>query len=393
MRHVIVGNGIAGITAASELSRRQAGTIDVYTEEPYPYYFRPQLPSFLAGEVDRNRVIARDPSWYEERGITVHLSSKVARLLPQRHEIVLTDGTTVPYDRLLLATGAAPFVPPFEGRDKRGVYSLRTLEDALAIREYAANCERAVVIGGGLLGLESARGLKALGLSVSALEFAPYLLPRQLDEKGAAIFRHLVEDLGIDVAVGANTKAIVGDEAVEGVILHDGRTFPAQLVLVAAGVRCDTALAAESGLETDRGVVVDEQMRTSAPDVYCAGDAAWFNGRSWAIIPQAKAQAEVAAANMAGDDAAYEEIVPSTTLKIVGISLTSCGVDVSQDENVAELRRSDVEGGVYKKLVLRDDVAVQAMVIGNRSLARKLEKLVMGRAKMRQEEAAELLDA
>lgn len=392
MRYVIVGNGIAGITAADELARRGAARVDVYAAEPHPYYFRPQLPRFLAGDISREQVIARPPAWYDERGIVVHLSTEVVELLPAQKCIRLADGAEVAYDRLLLANGSSPFVPPVPGRELRGVFTLRTLEDALAIRAYAAHCERAVVIGGGLLGLESARGLKALGLAVTALEFAPHLLPRQLDAEGATVFRRLVEEAGIDVAVGANTRIIEGDAAVTGVTLHDGRAFPAQMVLVAAGVRANTALAAAAGLSVGRGVAVDAHMRTSAPDVYAAGDVAVFNDCSWAIIPEAKAHAGVAAANMAGDDVAYEPIVPSTTLKIVGINLTSCGVDVSGGDNVAEFRRVDAEEGVYKKLILRDNVPVQTTVIGDRSLARKLEQLIVERIRLSQEEASQLLE-
>jgi len=391
MRYVIVGNGVTGITAAAELAGRRAGTIEVYAGEPYPYYFRPQLPSFVAKEIPEERLYARPPSWYAERGIKVHLASPVRQLLPDRKHILLADGTEIPYDRLLLATGSRPFIPPVDGVDKVGVFALRTLDDALAIREYAARCKEAVVVGGGLLGLEAARALNGLGLSVTVLEFAPRLLPRQLDEEGAAVFRRLVENLGIQVVLSAETTTILGDEAVRGVALRDGRELPAQMVLFATGVRANTDLATGAGLEVDRGIVVDERMRTSAPDVYAAGDVASFNGRSWAIIPQARAQAQVAAANMAGEEAAYEEIVPSTTLKVVGTDLTSCGTVVPEGEGFVEIRYADPEAGLYRKVVLKDGVAVGAAVLGDRPPARKLEQLVTQRAALSPEEARALL--
>ncbi len=392
MRYVIVGNGIAGITAAAELANRGVSTIAVYAAEPYPYYFRPQLPPFLAGEIPQERLYARPSSWYEERGIEVHLASPVIRLFPDRKRILLTDGTEVPYDRLLLTTGSHPFIPPVAGVEKKGIFSLRTLDDALAIREYAGRCEEAVVVGGGLLGLETARALKALGLSVTVLEFAPRLLPRQLDPAGAVVFQGVVEGLGIRVALSAETTAVLGNGEARGVILRDGREFPAQLVLFATGVRANADLAAEAGLEVDRGIVVDERMRTSAPDVYAAGDVAWFNGRSWAIIPQARAQAQVAAANMVGEEAIYEEIVPSTTLKVVGADLTSCGVvNPKKEEGYFEVRNADPEAGRYVKLVLKDHVAVGAIVLGDRALARKLERLVIQRAAVSPKEARSIV--
>jgi nitrite reductase (NADH) large subunit len=392
MRHVIIGNGVAGITAAAELADRGAGEIEVYAAESYPYYFRPQLPRFVGGEISQDRLIARPSSWYEAKGITVHLDAPVVRLEPDMKRIALKDGSEVVYDRLLLAIGGLPFVPPIEGADTEGVFTLRTLEDALAIKAYAPRCEQAVVIGGGLLGLESARGLQGLGLSVTALEFFPRLLPRQLDDEGAAVFRQMVEDLDIGVAVGANTQAILGGGAVERVVLQDGREFPAQLVLVATGMRCNAGLAAEAGLEVDRGVVVDDHLRTSAPDVYAAGDVASFRGRSWGIIPQAREQAVVAAANMAGDEVIYEEIVPSTTLRIAGIHLTSCGKEPSsEEEGWTVYRESDPAAGAYRKLALEEDVAIQAIVIGDRALARKLEALVIQGSKVDQEEVRDLL--
>jgi nitrite reductase (NADH) large subunit len=391
MRHVIVGNGVAGVTAAAELAERGAGEIEIYAAEPYPYYFRPQLPRFLAGEVPQEKLYARPQSWYEDRGIGVHLDTEVTHLAPRAKRVALADGTEVPYDRLLLSTGGYSFVPPVSGADKRGVFTLRTLDDALAIREHAARCEQAVVLGGGLLGLESARGLKALGLSVTVLEFFSHLLPRQLDEDGAAVFLTLVEGLGIDVAVNANCKAVEGDGEVTGVVLEDGREFPAQMVLVATGMRCNAGLASDAGLRVDRGVVVDERMAASAADVYAAGDATSFQGRSWGIIPQARAQAQVAAANMAGANEVYEEIIPSTTLKIVGINLTSCGVRGQEDDECFAIRRSDPDKGIYKKLVLKGDTAVQTIVIGDRALARKLEELVVRQASLSREEAAALL--
>lgn len=391
MRHVIVGNGVAGITAAGELARRQAGEVEIHTAERYPYYFRPRLPYFLAGEIPQDELYVHPPSWYEKRGIKVHLKSKVVRLMPDQKRLLLADDTEIPYDRLLLATGSFSFVPPIEGADKKGVFTLRTLDDALAIKEYASRCQEAVVIGGGLLGLEAARGLRVLGLSVTTLEFFPRLLPRQLDDEGSAIFQRLVEKLGIGVGLKAETKAILGNSEVRSVVLKDGREFPAQMVLIAAGVRSHMELATEAGLQVERGVVVNERMLTSAPDVYSAGDAASFRGRSWGIIPVAGAQALVAAGNMAGDNVLYEEVVPSNTLKIVGVDLTSAGTVVPEGDGFVEIHRSDPEAGVYKKVVIKDDTLVGAIVLGDKALAKKLERMVTGKAKLSREELQSLL--
>jgi len=391
MRHIIVGNGVAGITAATELARRQAGQIVIYGAEPYPYYYRPRLPYFLAGDITQEQLVVHPDSWYESKGIEIHRGTTVARLSTGQKSIALADGTEVPYDRLLIASGAVSFVPPIEGVDKRGAFTLRTLDDAVAIRDYAARCQRAVVVGGGLLGLEAAKGLKGLGLEVTVLEYTGRLLPRQLDVEGAAVFQGLVKKMGLQVALGADTKAILGDGEAAGVLLKDGREFPAQLVLIATGVRCNSRLAAEAGLPSERGIVVDERMVTAAPDVYAAGDVASFHGRSWGIIPVAMAQAAVAAANMAGESSLYQEVVPSNTLKIAGIDLTSCGTVVPEGEGLVEVRPPAAEKGAYRKLVLKEGTLVGAIVIGNRALARKVEGLVISRARMGRKQALELI--
>ncbi len=389
-RYLIIGNGVAGITAASELVRRGAREILILTQEPHHYYFKPRLPFFLAGEASEEDLYVHPPSWYERRGIRVRLKARVERLIPRQKRVALADGEEIPYDYLLLATGSSPFVPPIQGIEKAGVFTLRTLEDAVAIKEYAARCEEAVVIGGGLLGLEAARGLKVLGLSVTVLERGPRLLPRQLDAQGAAVFQRLIEGLGLTVALNAEAEAILGDREVRGVCLKDGREFDAQLVLIAAGVRSNAGLAAEAGFAVERGVVVDERMQTSAPGVFAAGDVASFRGRSWGIIPVARIQAAVAAANMAGEEAVYEEVVPSNTLKIVGIGLTSAGLVTPKGE-YEEIRVMDPEAGIYKKLVLDGNVPVGAIVIGDRALAKKLEKMVTRAKSITLEEAYELL--
>lgn len=393
MHHVIIGSGVAGITAALELSRRQAGPVDVYTDEPHPYYYRPQLSHFMAGEISLNELLKRSPEWYAQRGIQLHLNTPVSRLDPDRKQILLAGGTPVAYDCLLVAAGSLPIVPRMEGATQAGVFTWRTLSDALAIKERAARCRQAVVIGGGLLGLEAAHGLHKAGLDVTVLEFFPRLLPRQLDQEGATLLQQLTEGLGLRVAVGAETQALLGDGEVTGVRLKDGREFPAQLVVVATGVRCNVALAAGTALATDRGLIVDEHMATNLPDIYAAGDIASFQGRTWAIAPVAQAQGRVAAANMAGDPQVYEAAPPATTLKIVGLDLTSVGTTQPEPgaEGYVETRETDIAAGRYKKLVLKEGRLVGAIVIGDKALAKKLEGMVAEKTPLTVEEVQCLL--
>ncbi len=376
MNHVIVGGGVAGITAALELARRKAGEIHIYTEEHFPYYYRPQLSHFLAGELSMEELLRRPLEWYTQKGINIHLNSKVTGVTPAKKQIQLSDGASIAYDKLLLAAGSLPIVPRMQGADKTGVFTWRTLDDALAIKEYASHCKQVVVIGGGLLGLEAAYGLRKAGLDVTVLEFFSRLLPRQLDQQGAEILQHCIANLGLQIAVSAETSEIQGADKVEGVQLKDGRHFPAQMVLVATGVRCNANLGAEAGLTVDRGIVVDEYLATSAPDVYAAGDIATFQGRTWAIAPIAQTQGRIAAANMAGEPTRYEGQAPSTTLKIVGIDLTSVGNAQPEGENFVEKREINLEAGTYKKIVVQEDKVVGAIVIGDKNLAKKLEGMI-----------------
>lgn len=368
MRFVIIGNGAAGITAARTLSQAVPGSeIHVYSDEPYPYYPRPRLPELLAGSVEVRDLYFHDDAWYEKRGIQVHLAEPVAAIHPDRHHITLKNDRQVPYDRLLLASGAHSWVPPIADADRlQGVFTMRNVDDVLAIRAYAAGKEQAVVIGGGLLGLEAARALRTLGLAVTVVEFFPYLLPRQLDPAGAAVLLRYMNDLGLQVVTGAATESVLDDGSgkARGIALKDGQTLDADLVLVSAGVRSNLDLPQAAGLAVARGVVVDEHLQTDAPDVYAAGDVAEFAGRVWGIVPAALAQGRTAAQNMAGEETVYEDIVPSNTLKVAGVDLTSIGNVNPEGEGFEELR-SEPSPGVYKKFVLQDGKLVGAILLGD----------------------------
>jgi len=367
MRFVVVGGGVAGITAALELGNRRPGQVAVYSDETYPYYYRPQLTEFLAGGITLERLLRRDLAWYKGRGIDVYLGRSVTRVEPEAKTITLVDGTRVEYDKLLLATGSVPFVPPLTGIDKSGVFTWRTLADTLEFEQAASFCGKAIVLGGGLLGLEAARGLLGFCGDVTVLEFFPRLLPRQLDVEAAAVLQRFVESLGLRVVVGAQTEEVLGEHTVTGLRLKDGREFPAGLVLVAVGVRSQTRLAQEAGLTVDRGIVVDEYMATSAPDIYAAGDAAVFKGYSWAIAPIAQA------------------------LKVVGIDVSSVGMVNPETADPIEIRAPEAGANSYKKIVLHGGRIVGSIVINNKVLAKNLENRIAQRETMTPDQARALL--
>jgi nitrite reductase (NADH) large subunit len=382
MRFVIIGNGVAGVTAARALSEAGA-EVEIYTQEAHHYYPRPRLHEFLTGEIELEDLHFYPPAWYDKRGIAVHLGVEVVGLDPTAKRIALTactersrsNGGEVSYGRLLLATGSRPFIPPLQGVNTGGVFTLRTIEDALAIKKWAAGAKRAVVVGGGLLGLEAARALRVLGLEVTVLETEPYLLPRQLDAEGGALLKRLIGEMGIEVAVKAYSQAILGDRQASGILLQDGRRVEGDLILISAGIRSNVRLAQEAGLEVNRGVVVDDHLRTSAEDIYAAGDVAEFRGQVYGIIPACLEQAKVAALNMLGEEVTYEGTVPSNTLQVVGIDCTSIGmVHPPEGEGSQELRKS--KAGVYKKLVLKDGRLVGAILLGERKDVVPISRLI-----------------
>ena len=378
MRYAIVGSGVAGATAAQGVARFDpSGEINIFSEERYPYYRRPLLWAFVAGELDQGALYYRPEEWYAERGIRLRLGSAVAALDPPGHRLTLADGSTEAYDRVLLATGARPFVPPLEGSEMEGVFALRTLEDALAIKAYAQGVANAVVVGGGLLGLETARALNTAGLDVTVVEVYPHLLPRQLDVEGAAVLQALLEEQGLRIITGGRTEAVVGDGHASGIRLQGGIQVTGGLVLFSTGVRSRVQMAQAAGIQTNRGIVVDDHLRTSAEDVYAAGDVAEYRGRVYGIIPPAVDQSRVVAANLVDPGSAtYAGSVPSTTLKVAGAELTSIGDSLAQGKDYVALRHMDLPARHYRKLVLHEGRIVGAILLNDRERSRTVSQLI-----------------
>jgi len=376
-RVLIVGNGVAGVTAARFLADgKPSHEIVIYGQEPYAYYPRPRLIDYIEGTLPEHKMTLYSDDWYAQRGIRCELGRRVERIDAAGHTIHLTDGGSDRYDRLVLATGADSWVPPIPGRELGCVHTLRTWDDARAIADCARGCRQVVVIGGGLLGLDTAAALACCGPRVAVVEALPWLLPRQLDREGASLLSGLLAAKGIETIVDQQCDRLEGDMAIERVVLKSGQVLPAQMVVVSTGVRSNTQLACDAGLLVERGVVVDSAMCSSDPDIYAVGDVAQFDGRVWAIIPVAIAQARVAAAQINGDrDTRYEPQVPSTTLKVSGIDLTSLG-EVHPEGEELTLRKVDPDQGVYKKLVIDGGRIVGAIVLGDRKMAREVSQLI-----------------
>jgi nitrite reductase (NADH) large subunit len=378
MKIVIIGNGVAGINAAKLLSENDKNLkTEVYTQEKYHYYQRPRLIELLAGQVKLEDIYVYPEKWYKKNNIKVFLNSKVIKISSTQKEIELENKTKVNFDKLLIATGGIPFIPPIKGNDRKGIFTLSWVEDIFAIKKYAEKIKGAMVIGGGLLGLESARALASLGLEVTVIEFFPYLLSRQLDPEGGEILKSEIERIGIKVFLNSKTKEILGDKKVAGVMLEDGTTIDGELVLLAAGARPNKNLAEEAGLSTNKGILVDEHMRTSYPDIFAAGDAAEFKGSCYGIIPAALDQSKVAAFNVLEDTSiVYRGTIPSTTLKIIGIDLVSIGEINPQKEDYQAVVRKHPEKCIYKKLVLKEGKIVGGIFLGDKKDAFVFKKMI-----------------
>jgi nitrite reductase (NADH) large subunit len=378
MRVVIIGNGVAGVTAARRIRELDAHClIQIFTRERFPYYYRPRLTDVVAGAADVAQAILFPAAWYESRQLSLHLSTPVGSVDTRSRTVALADGRAVGFDRLLIATGADPFVPPIPGVDRRGVFTLRTADDALAIRDSATRAKRAVVIGGGLLGLETAKALRATGLDVAVLEGADRLLPRQLDARAARILESELAKLGMAVVMGASTAEIAGGESVREVVLASGDRLGCDLVVISTGVRCSAGFLAGSGIEIKHGVVVNCDMETSVPGIFAAGDVAEFEGRSWGIIPVAIAQAEAAARSITGDRAEKHcRVTPSNSLKITGVDVFSVGVQSCPDAACREMVNEDASRGLYRKVVVKDGRIVGAIVIGSKKGVKEIGTMI-----------------
>jgi NADPH-dependent 2,4-dienoyl-CoA reductase/sulfur reductase-like enzyme len=364
-RVVVLGNGIAGVTAADHVRRRHPlAQIDLVAEEAHPLYNRMGIGRLIYGRSAMHGLYLNPDQWYEERGITAWLNTRAHGINRAAGHVRLGTGEKLSFDRLIIATGSSSFVPEIAGFGASGTFVLRTADDALGLRAFAQRhgARRAVVAGGGLLGLEAAYALHKLGLRVTVLERGEQLLSRQLDARAAALLRDYLQGLGLEILTRAETAAVESDGRVRRTLLTDGRAPAADLLLVAAGIAPNTRLAKDAGLAVNRGVLVDDRMRTQDPRILAAGDVAEHAGRVHGLWPVAVEQAEVAADNAVGGDMTYAGSVPFTMLKVVGIELTSVGR--FQEQAGDDVVTLEEPGGRYRKLVIEDGRIAGAILLG-----------------------------
>jgi nitrite reductase (NADH) large subunit len=380
MKYLIVGNGVAGTTAAAAIRKTDStGEIRMITEEAHPFYSRIRLMEYISGEVDLPKLQIKNQAWYEENKIQLVLNSRVADIDQSAREIVTTAGQKFQYDKLLLATGAVSFLPPIKGSEKQGVFTLRNIQDAEAIKKYAQGKSKALLIGGGLLGLEVGNSLRKGGLTISVAEFSPRLLPRQTDPACAGLLKGRLEQMGFVFYLGVVSKEILGEGTAQGLLLEDGRQIPADLVIVSAGVRPNMALAQKLGIKLGKGIPVTDRMETEIPGIFAAGDAIEHRGVVYGIWSAAEQQGEVAGTAMAGGSPAYSGTTFSNQLKVVGIDLLAAG-DIDPDGKLESFVEKDDQAGTYRKLVVKENHLVGVLLFGKLEGRVKLLKAVDGQS-------------
>jgi nitrite reductase (NADH) large subunit len=364
---VVVGNGMAGMACVEQiLTYSRRFEITVFGDETHVNYNRILLSSVLAGEKEPDDIVLHSLDWYLEHEIDLRLGVRIVDVDPGERTVTGDDGSVTPYDTLLLATGSSAWMPPIDGLDKDGVFVFRTLDDTRGLMQRSGPGKKAVVIGGGLLGLEAARGLQVQGCDVTVVHLMPSLMERQLDPDGGQYLLMKLESLGIRVLLGRTSTAVVGNGHVEGVALLDGELLDADLVVVAAGIRPNVELALKAGLDVNRGIVVNDHMETSSPDIFAVGECVEHRGVCYGLVAPLFDQGKVLAATITGNRGpTYTGTVPAAKLKIMGVEVFSAG-DWSE-QHAEPVRFEDRALGVYKKLTVRDGRLVGAILVGDTS--------------------------
>jgi nitrite reductase (NADH) large subunit len=378
-RLVVIGNGMAGARLVEDvLSRDGGGLYDIimFGDEPYGNYNRILLSGVLAGTHDPKDIFINPLSWYEQNNVKLHAGVRITQIDRVARLVHGADGTIEKYDKLVIATGSAPFVPPLQnlyteaGSFKDGVFVFRTLNDCAGIANYAGDARRAAVIGGGLLGLEAARGLLNLGIKVDVIHLMPHLMEVQLDSSAADVLRRTMERMGVSVHLEKNTTAVLGDGQVTGLQFKDGSTIDCDMVVISAGIRPNVALAKQAGLTVERGIVVGDDLASpDDPDIYSVGECAQHRGQVYGLVAPLWEQTHILAERLTGHNpnASYRGSKVSTKLKVMGVELAVMGIKDAAHENDEVVNYVEPLRGIYKKLIIRNGRLAGAILLGDAS--------------------------
>ncbi|MEQ7683505.1 NADPH-nitrite reductase [Bacillus ayatagriensis] len=379
---VLVGNGMAGVRAIEEILRvsKDEFEITIFGAEPHPNYNRILLSKVLQGDTDIQDITLNDWNWYKENNIQLYTGETVIKV-DTENQTVITDADRIqPYDELILATGSVPFILPIPGADKQGVTAFRDIKDTDTMLAASKQYKKAAVIGGGLLGLEAARGLLNLGMDVSVIHLAPFLMERQLDAAAGRLLQNELEKQGMTFFLEKQTEEILGTDRVEGVRFKDGTSIEADLVVMAVGIRPNTQLGTESGIPVNRGIIVNDYMQTEIPHIYAVGECAEHRGIAYGLVAPLYEQAKVLAKHICGiETKPYEGSVLSTQLKVSGVEVFSAG-DFDESEDKKAIKVFDEQDGIYKKIVLRGNQIVGAVLFGDSSEGNRLFSMIQKEA-------------
>ncbi len=380
--YAVLGNGAAGFNAAKAIRERdKTGGVYIISNEEYPAYNRPMLTKALVTGLDAEQIAIEDASWYEENNIVQILGKQVKTIDTKEKEILTEDGAKFKYTKLIYAMGSECFIPPIPGWEKPEVTAIRRLSDTRKVTELLERTKEAVVIGGGVLGLEAAWELKKAHCKVTVLELAPRLMGRQLDAGAGDMLKSISEAQGISILTGVQISGIEGDGHVTGVLLGDGTVIPAQLVIVSCGVRANIQIAKEAGIDTDRAVIVDEHMATNVPDIYACGDCAQYEGINYAIWPQAVEQGKTAGANAAGEELTYSTVPAALTFHGMNTALFSIGDNGSNPDLVYRtVEFKDLSRKQYEKYYFRNNRLCGVILIGDVSRMGEMTEAVERKA-------------
>lgn len=369
---LVIGAGPVGMRVAQELKRR-GRSATILSAETLPPYNRVRLTPLLGGDVQFGEITLAAS---DDADANLKLGLRVARISPQEKHVITADGGVWPYDKLIVATGSNAFVPGIPGKDMQGVYTFRTAEDASALLARSFSARKVAVIGGGLLGLEAARGMRRRQCSVTVIEHESNLMPRQLDRDGGERLAAQIEELGVEVRTGAAVREIYGSHRVEGLLMADGQKVPCDTVIICTGVRPNIDLARDAKLAFSRGIIVNDQMQTSDPDIYAVGECVEHQGQNYGLVGPGYAQAEVAAAAITGEIAAFEGAAPATKLKVIGAEVFSAGA-IEQLEARPSVRShtwSDDTG--YRRIFIESGKLVGALAVGKWDQASQVQDAV-----------------
>ena len=384
IRHVvIVGAGVAGVTATEELRRAlDAAELTLVGDEPYPFYNRMAITRLVSESVSIDSLYLNPRDWAESRRVDYRRGVEVTAIDRSNRAVALADGQQLPYDRVVIATGARPFVPPIEGFGAEGCFALRTIDDAVQIQQHIRRTRgrTAVIVGGGLLGLEAAYYLTQLDARVVVLDRGPWPLSRQLDEQAGALVWEMLQDLGIEVLARTEAARVFGDGRVGGIELIDGRSIDAELCLIATGIVPNAELAEAAALDVAGGITVDDGMRSSDPHIFAVGDVVAHDGRRYGLWPACVEQAQVAAANMLGGEAAFRLTAQPARLKVPGIDLLSIGAIEAPPGEARTVVISASGTRSYRKLILEEGRLTGAILLGRPELFDDVTRAVESRA-------------